>query len=521
MKTTKLLILTCVLLLNTVYAQENSTNDNTANAYEMPRTQVIQISNSETDALNTLYIKLPDGYEKNKHLKYPVIYFTSPVQHIEILSALTESLLEDVIIVGLSWPKGMNFGNLDSYVNDFLRQDVFKMVESKYRADAERRTFFGYSWGGVVGAYILSNHPNTFKNFILGSPDLGVDHEVIQKIYKLESTTAEERKKLNANVFISYGILEEKDTPHFEKFITMLKSINDESLTLQHIVVEGNHQTAMPMTAIRSMYWLSDLIKVGDFPHLEDRYFNQKLPGLIPELFAPGIIATEKYKETVVTFLPDMTEFEFKRSGGKYKRSTLFVMQYKNNKWSRKSILPADRSKYQERFHPAKSEMRRHEMFKDIPITGLTVSPKGTYYFYFIDFQKGGTGHMSYSRLINGKYETPIKMNESINTGKYIAHPFIAPDESYLMWDAEIEGQSTPDIFISFRKKDGSWGSAINMGDKINTAAYEQRPRVTPDGKYLFFWRGDKKLREDGSTYWEGNPYWLDVQFIETLRPKE
>ncbi len=261
MKTTKVLILICVLLLNTVYAQENSAIDDTAKAYEIPRTQVIQISNSATDAPNTLYIKLPDGYEKNTDLKYPVIYFTSPVQHIEILSTLSENLIEDVIIVGLSWPKGMNYGNLDSYVNDFLRQDVFKMVEIKYRADAERRTFFGYSWGGVVGAYILSNHPNTFKNFILGSPDLGVDHEVIQKIYKLESTKAEERKKLKANVFISYGILEVNAIPIFEKFITMLKSINDESLTLQHIVVEGNHQTAFPMTAVRSMYWLAGLLK--------------------------------------------------------------------------------------------------------------------------------------------------------------------------------------------------------------------------------------------------------------------
>ncbi len=260
MKTTKLLILTCVLLLNTVYAQENSANDDTAKAYEMPRTQVIQISNSETDTLNTLYIKLPEGYEKNTDLKYPVIYFTHPVEHIEILSAVSEILIEDVIIVGLTWSKGINYGNLDSYVN-FLRNDVFKMVESNYRADADRRTYFGYSAGALVGAYILSKHPNTFKNFILGSPALGVDHEVIQKIYEIESTTAEERKKLNANVFISYGILEEKDTPHFEKFITMLKSINDESLTLQHIVVEGNHHTAFPMTAVQSVIWLSELLK--------------------------------------------------------------------------------------------------------------------------------------------------------------------------------------------------------------------------------------------------------------------
>jgi hypothetical protein len=257
----------------------------------------------------------------------------------------------------------------------------------------------------------------------------------------------------------------------------------------------------------------------SDFPALEDRYFGQKPPGLIPELFAPGIVSTEEYLETVVTFLPDMTELSFNRSGGKDKKSTLVVMQYKNHKWSRKSVLSTDEKKYEERFNPALSEMKRHEAFKGIPITGFTVSAKGTYYFYNIDFKRNGIGHMSYSRLINGKYETPIKMSKAINTGKYIAHPFIAPDESYLLWDAEKEDEDTPDIYISFRQKDGSWGTAINMGDKINTPLYKQRARVTPDGKYLFFWKGDVKYREDGSRYVVGSPHWVNAQVIENLRP--
>jgi len=252
----------------------------------------------------------------------------------------------------------------------------------------------------------------------------------------------------------------------------------------------------------------------------EGSYLGQKPPGLIPELFAPGIVSTEGHLETEVLFLPDMKELSFTRSGGKYKEPTFFVMQYKNNSWSRKSIPSTDINNYKERFNPALSEMKNHDTFKDIPITGFTVSATGTYYFYFIDFERDGYGYMSYSRRINGKYETPIKMSKAINRGKYIAHPFIAPDESYLMWDAEKEGENTPDIYISFRKKDGSWGEAINMGDKINTALYEQRPKVTPDGKYLFFWKGDIKYREDGSRYVEGNPYWVDAQFIETLRPK-
>jgi len=255
------------------------------------------------------------------------------------------------------------------------------------------------------------------------------------------------------------------------------------------------------------------------FPVIEDRYLGQNPPSLIPKLFAPGIVSTEEHLESEVLFLPDMGEFSFTRSGGKYKEPTWFVMQYKNNRWTRKPIASTGINKYKEKFSPSVSKMKSFEPFKDIPIVGFTVSAKGTYYFYVLDF-KDGSGHMSYSRLIDGKYEAPKKMSKAINRGKYIAHPFIAPDESYLMWDAEKEDENTPDIYISFRKEDGSWGEAINMGDKINTALYEQRPKVTPDGKYLFFFKGDVKVREDGSRYVVGSPHWVDAQIIEQLRPK-
>jgi len=257
-----------------------------------------------------------------------------------------------------------------------------------------------------------------------------------------------------------------------------------------------------------------------EFPVLEDRYLGQKPPGLIPEFFAPGIVSTQEHLETEVLFLSDMKELSFTRSGGKHKEPIWIVMEYKDKRWSRKFVESTDIDKYKKRFNPSLSEMKSFEPFKDIPIEGFSVSPIGTYYFYVLDY-KDGSGHMSYSRLIDGKYEEPQIMSKAINRGKYIAHPFIAPDESYLMWDAEKDGESTPDIYISFRNKDGSWGEAISMGDTINTAAYEQRPKVTPDGKYLFFWRGDKKMEKDGSSYWVGNPHWMDAKIIETLRPKQ
>ncbi|MBI1393634.1 MAG: hypothetical protein GC152_12910 [Alphaproteobacteria bacterium] len=120
-----------------------------------------------------------------------------------------------------------------------------------------------------------------------------------------------------------------------------------------------------------------------------------------------------------------------------------------------------------------------------------------------------------YSRLVDGEYEDPKPLSEAINTGTYLNHPFIAPDESYLLWDAKREdGYGDSDIYISFRQDDGSWGAAINLGDKINTDAWEASASVTPDGEYLFF---NRNMGSD--EYEDVDIFWVDAGIIETLRP--
>ncbi len=67
-------------------------------------------------------------------------------------------------------------------------------------------------------------------------------------------------------------------------------------------------------------------------------------------------------------------------------------------------------------------------------------------------------------------------------------------------------------VFTAFRQQNGSWGVAINLGDKINTGASEAGATVTPDGKYLFF----QRFISPGNL----DIFWVDAQIIETLRPK-
>jgi len=49
----------------------------------------------------------------------------------------------------------------------------------------------------------------------------------------------------------------------------------------------------------------------NEFPVLQGPYFGQKPPGLIPEIFAPGIISISGRHEMGVSFSPDLDEMYF------------------------------------------------------------------------------------------------------------------------------------------------------------------------------------------------------------------
>jgi len=73
-----------------------------------------------------------------------------------------------------------------------------------------------------------------------------------------------------------------------------------------------------------------------NIPVLDERYFGEKPPGLIPKLFAPDIVSPEGLFEGG-GFSPDMKEFYFTRKNGKYKKRTFFVIRYENNRWGNES----------------------------------------------------------------------------------------------------------------------------------------------------------------------------------------
>ena len=260
----------------------------------------------------------------------------------------------------------------------------------------------------------------------------------------------------------------------------------------------------------------------SDFPRLENPFFVQKPPGLIPEIFSPRIISTE-HSEQAAPFSPDLKEIYFRRADEELENHALVAIQYKDNRWAESFVVPSEGqispngkimhigNEFRERTPSGWSEVKSlGAPFDSIPIMRLTASSKGTYYFDTSPFydKSAAVGSIRYSRLIDGIHEKPITLDIDKETRKF--HPFVAPDESYLIWDAQENGKL--DMYISFRQKDSSWGAAINLGAQINTELSEGSGSVTSDGKYFFFTRflsnGDK------------NTMWVDAGFIEALRPK-
>lgn len=134
---------------------------------------------------------------------------------------------------------------------------------------------------------------------------------------------------------------------------------------------------------------------------------------------------------------------------------------------------------------------------------------------YFLDIKMGYKQNCGIfrSEYVDGKYNSPEFLPQCINQEDAADWcPFIAPDESYLIFSSDrAGGYGSGDLYISFRDENGGWQEPINLGAPINTERQERFPGVSPDGKYLFFTRHLKP------PYYH-DLYWVSANCIENLR---
>ncbi len=283
-----------------------------------------------------------------------------------------------------------------------------------------------------------------------------------------------------------------------------------------------------------------------DFPIVKGKYLGQKPPELIPELFAPGIVSTEK-SELTCTFSPDGNELFF--TVWKAGQNTLMTMKQENGRLIQPSVAQFSgnhsdvdpyftldgRRLYFSSMRPLAdsgaskdSDLWYVEKTTDgnwsdpIHLNAPNTPEKDDYYtsitsngtLYFSIFESHGSGGDIYrSKLENGQYVEPELLEYSISTESNEHDPFIALDESYLIFTSERPGGfGRGDLYISFQNPDGTWTAPKNMGETINTDGFEFTAMLSPDGRYLFFTRNINR---------NGDIYWVDARIINELKPNE
>lgn len=275
--------------------------------------------------------------------------------------------------------------------------------------------------------------------------------------------------------------------------------------------------------------------RFNDFPILKGPYLGQKPPGMTPELFAPGIFKSEVHGGCV--FSPDGQEVYWDLME---EVQNILCMKIENNQW----IKPAEVS-FKSRFGTGNAtfspdgkklfftsresieggkkgegeniwyaERQNDNWGKPKPLGAevnsyplhwqLSVASNGNLYF-----SAGGDIYVALPQ--QGKYNTVRKMGAAINTEHYESTPYIAPNESYMIFSRFGGDLRYADLFICFKDQQGNWMDAKNMGTQINSEMHELCPNVTADGKYLFF---NRNYGEKGDL----RIFWMSSKIIDEIK---
>ena len=116
-----------------------------------------------------------------------------------------------------------------------------------------------------------------------------------------------------------------------------------------------------------------------------------------------------------------------------------------------------------------------------------SVARNGNLYFGTIRDEGKGGNDLYVARWTGDRYAEPENLGDSVNTKAGEFEPWIAPDESYLIFSAQgrPEGPGGFDLYVSERRN-GIWQRARPL-DPVNSPKGDFNHSVSPDGKYLFF----------------------------------
>ena len=99
-----------------------------------------------------------------------------------------------------------------------------------------------------------------------------------------------------------------------------------------------------------------------------------------------------------------------------------------------------------------------------------------------------GSCDLYISKKIGEEWSVPENLGENINTSAWEAQPSLSNDGSVLYFSSERKGGfGRKDLWMSELDKNNQWIKAINLGGEVNTISDEVSPFIHANGHTLFF----------------------------------
>jgi len=261
-------------------------------------------------------------------------------------------------------------------------------------------------------------------------------------------------------------------------------------------------------------------------------YLGQTPPGNTPQIFAPGIISIPGRMEYGISISPAGDEMLFALGSWPYKRT--MIIKYENNHWTSPDTVSFSltRSAEEAIYSPGGQRVYYYAYNPPNPVGGadLCYSVKnGSVWSQPINlgtplnttqdeyhpcvvadssvYFENVIGKICYSKFQNGAYQPRILLPPIFNDKDMAwGNPYVSPDESYFIFNSSRPGGfGGTDLYISYKKNDGTWTNPKNLGNIINTSTNECGSEITDDNLYL--------------TYVSDNDiYWVGSNFIDSLK---
>lgn len=185
-----------------------------------------EIQSKELAEKRILNIYLPEGYNQNDSIKYPVIYLLDGsadedfIHIVGLVQFYTFEWIKQIpksIVVGIAsvdrerdftFPttdpqQKKNFprtGHSDKFIS-FIEKELQPYIESKYKANSGK-TLIGQSMGGLFATEVLLKKPALFNKYIIVSPSLWWDNG---SLLNQNSTILAEGFDQQTDIYIGVG----------------------------------------------------------------------------------------------------------------------------------------------------------------------------------------------------------------------------------------------------------------------------------------------------------------------------